>query len=74
MNVGASTTGVEGGVWDDDVASVMNVGASITDVEGGVWDDDVAGVEALDATVLPTVKPFGSVTPWLVAQVLGSSP
>lgn len=45
-----------------EVAAVVNVGASVTDVTGEFWDDDAAGVEALYATVLPLVKPLGSVT------------
>jgi len=45
-----------------DVASNEIVGASFTDVEGGVWENNAVGVEALYATVLPAVKPSGSVT------------
>ena len=47
------------------VCSAVVVGAEVA-VE--------VGVEALKATVLPGLKPFGSVTPCSVAQVLGSIP
>lgn len=58
--VGTATVEDDKDVFE--VAAVVNVGASVTDVTGEFWDDDAVGVEALYATVLPLVKPLGSVT------------
>ena len=48
------------------------VGAGDSEVEDGVSDDDVA--EALNATVVPELKPSGSVIPCCEAHVCGSTP
>ena len=70
-----------GGVEVDAVVAVVSVTAmedevvvvaGDSEVGDGVSDDDVA--EALYATVVPDVKPSGSVTPCCEAQVCGSTP
>lgn len=52
----------------------MGVSSFETEVDDGGCEADVAGVEALNATVLPVVKPLGRATPRSVVQVWGSTP
>lgn len=58
-----STATVEEAEDVTEAASVVGVSVLVTDMDGGVCDNDVAEAEALYATVLPAVKPSGSVIP-----------